>query len=378
MLRLLYLLALLLLLTPKSHGKEKYTDLVAAVKGGDVRVSAVVAATLGSTNNVRCQLKNLTSRSLSLRVPPGLHFGSEPSAQDLLTWQPQQLVIAPGAEQAISLQGFCLEAADHAPAQNAGLAFIGYAKPALKSLADSLAKYPVIAADYGQSLVWALTDKRPLWEDLAVAPELERAARNVSRFLSAQTGQPAVAVVRSRPGYRRMAPEIFSKKVTMLYQNHAAQPVTLVLLDSAGRELRTFFRNRPAPTGVLRYTFGVNEVVRPGKRPLYFLKLLGPGNQLLSQLRVDATTSEAEPVLRVRRFTYQFKLTRPVRNVRVTVRLADGTLVKEFPREGSLPAGPAEFQLGFDHTYPPETAFFAQLEGANGVVYNRQPVPDKK
>lgn len=366
------LLALFLITLARAAGAVPPAplDLVAATTAGQAAVTAQ-ASGLG-TDNLACTVTNRTGRELRLRVPPGLHFeASDPGAQDLFTYQQLLLVLAPGGTQLVRLRGFCMEKHDRAPRASLTYALQGWAGRGLRPLADSLQKYPGLADGYGQMFVWALTDREPVF-DVRVVAALSRGARNVLRYIAAATGQPEAAVVQALEGTPSV--RTFSKHVVLLYQSPVAQVASLKVFRADGRLVRELFANRTLAPGVARYSYGLNATVPTKDQPVFFVRLLAPTGQVLKEVRIDDATTETTAEPTTLKFVFSFALAQPVNSPHFRVRLPDGTLVADLGREGFLPAGPYQFNLGFHHLYPPGTAFVARLETPTGTLIRQQPI----
>jgi len=365
--RLLFFCMLAHLATAKP---APYVSLPDATAAGQASVTAE-ASGLGSSN-LTCTLTNLSSAELRLRVPPGLHFeGGTAGAQDLLTYQQQLLVLAPGAKQVLRLRGFCMEAHDFSP-HDLPYTLRGFAGRGLRPLADSLYKYPLLAEDYGQSFVWAVTDKYAL-PRVFVLPALERGATNTLRYLATLTGQPLVPANRLRGP--RVGTRTFAKKVIMLYHSPEAQVASLQVFGANNKLVSTLFSNRKLGPGVVHYTYGVNAVVGEKEKPVFRVRLLGPAGQVLKEVKVDDATEAVEQEPATKSFVFEFKLTKPANYAHVRVRLRDGTLVEDLSEQRHLPIGNFRLSMGFHHLYPTSMPFVVRLETKEGQLLAEQALP---
>lgn len=374
---------LLLLLSGPPAGPTQSVDLVAAVAAQQVGLSVTAAGGLGEAN-LRCRVRNLGRAPLRLMVPAGLRFeAADPNAQDLLTTEPQVVLLAAQEEKEVLLHGFCTEASHYSPSVDAAFTFRGYAPLALKTLADSLGAYPALAHDYGQMFVWALTDGRALYDIDAEAAHL-RPARNLLRYVRAEAakrptnaqkpGRTARVRLRRPEGNAGPSVKLFSKKGFLVYPLPKAQALSLKVYDGAGNEEFVLFENRQVPAGALHFGFGLNEIVPVETQPVYFFKLLDAAGRVLTQVQVDEHTVERDITPQRRSFTFSVQLAKAAKNAAFTVRLPDGTLVEQFKPQPYMPPGTLKTHLTFDHLYGPQAAFVAQLETPTGQVLARQPL----
>jgi hypothetical protein len=350
-------------------------DLLMALQHGQVTLQAKSTGGLGPAN-LLCRLQNPGKREITVQLAPGLHFRSaDNDVQELLTYQTQLVVLAPGAIKQLRLQGFCMQRPRRSPGVNTAVALAGLAPAPLKGLSDSLAKYSDLAPEYGQMLVWGITEREtphPMW----VARAQLRGARSLMSYASSQAGV-APAAVNEFGKNHPASPSIrtFSQNSNLVYQITKPQTVSLKMYDAAGKLRRTLIDKRRVTPGTLHYAFGVNQTVAHDAHPVYFVRLLDEAGQTLKEVRLDEQTTAATDVPQHQEFEFRFTLAKPVKQVHFRVRLADGTLVQDVLQRPYLPAGTFAFKLAFDHLYPPGTAFVARLESEAGQVYAQQPIP---
>lgn len=367
--------ALLLLLLLTGAGRSLTAapvDLLTALRTNQVQLRAT-ALGLGVAN-VQCQLHNATKQEITVQLVPGLHFRSaDGEVQELLTYQSQLIALAPGAVKLVRLQGFCMQRPRRAPGANTAVALAGLAPAPLKGMSDSLAKYDDLAPEYGQMLVWSITE-RETPHPMRVAPAQLRGARSLMSFVSSQAGVAPAAVNVYAKG-QAAAPSIrtFSQTSSLLYQVNKPQVVSLKMYDAAGRLHSTLIDKRRVTPGTLHYAFGINQTVAHDAHPVYFVRLLDEAGQTLKEVRLDEQSTPATDVPQHQEFEFRFTLAKPVKQAHFRVRLADGTLVQDVLQRPYLPGGTFAFKLAFDHLYPPGTAFVARLESEAGQVYVQQP-----
>ena len=365
--------AFLLLARLEAGAQTPYTDVTAAATSGQALVTAR-ANGLG-TENLTCTFTNLSGKELRLRVPPGLHFkASDSGAQDLLTYQQVLLVLAPTESKQARLRGFCIEHHDYAPHNNLVYALNGPAGKGLKPLADSLYRYPELAEGYGQMFVWAISDRYPMY-DVGIKPAHKRGATNIMRYITSVTGLPANKIVVSADA--RPTVRTFTKRVVMLYHSPSAQVASLKVFGANNRLVSELFSNRKLAPGVVRYTYGVNAMVRLTETPVFYVRLLGANDQVLKEIKIDDNTAEPNAEPATRKFAFEFKLAKPVKNAYFRVRLRDGALVEDVAKEAYLPAGGFRFNMGFHHLYPAGTKFVARLETEDGKVLAEQAIAEE-
>jgi hypothetical protein len=298
-----------------------------------------------------------------VEVVPGLHFAAnDPETQDLLTYQQQLLVLAPGATRSFPLRALCMEQQDRGPA-NSPYSLRGFAGNGLRPLSDSLQKYPALADAYGQYFVWAMADQASVY-DLDVAPSQLRAANNLLRYLHGTTGRPVGKAVAS--GAERPSIKTFTRNVAFNFHSPTAEVVSLKVFGRDGRERQTLMKSKVVPAGVQQYSFGVNTILGRNEPAAFTVRLLNAAGQVLHEVKVDEAEPEAAAKPAQEAFDFRFTLDKPVKNARLRVRLADGTLVEEVRQLAYLPAGNHQYRWTFYHLRPAGTAFVVRMETTDG------------
>ncbi|WP_225000222.1 hypothetical protein [Cesiribacter sp. SM1] len=368
----LYLLLVLLLISASAFGQHTdYVDLPTAVYTKSVEVKATSAGGLGK-ENLFIKIKNLINKVIHVRIPPGLHFKSkDPGAQDLFTVKEVLISLEPGSEKMINSRGFCMQATNYSPGVNGEYLFNGFAITPLKILGDSLAKYEVVADEYGQMFVWAITNNRSLY-DISVDSAMLGSASNIMNYVAGVTNTEAGRVSIKKNYLDLPSIETFSKKAVLAFHNPVDEVASFVLYDARGREKYHYFTNQKLGAGVKHYTFGVNETIFSTDNPRYTAKVVTASGKVLAQMDVDKSTVETPVSPEVLKHTMQFSIEKPLEYVKLNIYLENGTLVQEFKRYRQLGIGNYDLYIEFLHLYPPHTRFVAKLEGVNGKVYQQQ------
>ncbi|MBK0403456.1 hypothetical protein I5M27_10705 [Adhaeribacter sp. BT258] len=372
----LFLGWLLLLSSVCFAGNVTLVDLPAAVSGKKVQVSARAVGGLGE-NNLRCLLENTTPASLKIRIPAGVYFQSgEEGAQNLLLLQEYLIVLAPRSKNEIVLTGYCMQSKNFAPGSDKIYVYQGLAPAPLKTLGDSLNHYPDLRLQYGQMFVWAITDKKQLY-DIWVADKLMAPAYNIMQFVAKAAGLAAgrVRPVSAATAMTARPPlAVFSKRSILLFHNPVNQRLSFKIYNDRGQVYHTHYENQLIPHGMKEYTFGINELVEPNESPVFYAKITDASGKVLAQQKVDKNTKAVKRKPEARDFTFSFALAKGVKKARLNVYLEDGTLVEEFKRYEYLPVGNYNIQVTLLHLRDPNTRFVAKLLDENNATVAQQTV----
>ncbi len=126
-------------------------------------VSAEVYASAGlGENNMRLELNNLNSTSLSIVVEAGTLFTAEDSElQNMLIAKPLVIKLAPSSKEVINITAFCTEVQDYCPSEG-DVYYIDHTKDRqLIKLIEFIAQNPKAYSNRSvlQSAIWSVTDE---------------------------------------------------------------------------------------------------------------------------------------------------------------------------------------------------------------------------
>lgn len=337
------------------------------------------ASGLGA-NNLTVLLKNNNPHEVTVQVPPGLHFkASDAGAQDLFTIQPQLIVLKPNSENTVQLTGYCMNASNFSPKPNTTYIFKGYAASPLRTLGDSLAKYPPLTEAYAQMFVWALTNNRLMY-DFEVDKAYLRPARNIMNYVARVGRVPAVNVTAYSPNTLKTAKlignsvprasvNVFSKRAVLAFHNPTNAVASFKVFDDKGKVKHVLFENKQVRHGLTEYTFGINDIVPPGTSPVYKAKVISSTGAVLAEMKVDKHTEEVKINPLTKEILLSFALEKGVKNADLNIYLEDGTLVENFKRYAYLPVGHYNLSVTLKHLHPANTRFVTKLVGPTGEVY---------
>ena len=370
--------SLLVFLTFSGAAQAAATSLPDAVASKMILILPK-ASGLGK-DNITCVLKNNSGSEVQVHVPPGLHFkSSDAGAQDLFTVGQELIVLKPGSEQTIQLTGYCMNASNFSPRVNTPYIFKGFATAKLRTLGDSLSLYQPIADGYAQMFVWAMTNRRNMY-DFEVEKKYVRPATNIMNFVARASGVPPVKVSAYSAAtlknanfiagaLPRPSVNVFSKRAILAFHNPSDQVASFKVFDDKGNVKHTLFENKKVRHGLTEYKFGINDIVPPGASPVYQAKVISSTGKVLAEMKVDKNTEEVKINPRTEDFTLTFELKQGVKNASLNVYLENGTLVENFKRYEYLPVGHYNLSVTLKHLHPAGTRFVTKLVGANGEVY---------
>jgi hypothetical protein len=290
-------------------------------------------------------------------------------------------VVAPNDKKAIPLTGYCMQAHNFGPSPGKTYVYSGFAALPLKTLSDSLKRYPSLAENYGQMFVWAITDKRSMY-DLVVEASLAKPATNIVTYVAKTSGLRPVSVIpagTTSNNSKKAAPRrmVFSKKAILPFHNPKDQTVSFKIYDADGNVYHTLFENKRIPHGMKEYTYGINELVNPGISPVFYARITDATGKVLTEQKIDKNTEAVKPKLTSRSFDFIFELKQAVKKGKLNVYREDGTLVEEFKRYEYLPVGNYKIGVTLLHLLPSDTKFIVKLESETGIVYAQQSVENR-
>jgi hypothetical protein len=233
----LTIIAILIMTCVHLQAKHQKMDLQKAL---DSRLVMAKAYSLGGYqgNCIKMELKNLTNDSLFVTVEAGRRLNSlEESDQDILITQEQIIVLKKSEGKSFPVTGFCCQANNHSPRQNA--------KYGINRMADSnlviLARY-MSTRKFDQHViqqaVWAISDKRPTAQ---ITNSNDSSLLPLRMLVSTLKGEPLpwFTVISRTLEYPSGAMENFpiALRGKMNYTNGAECYTTLHVLNSKGIEV---------------------------------------------------------------------------------------------------------------------------------------------
>ena len=136
-----------------------------------------------SGKSVVVDIQNLTTSSLTLRIPAGTIF--EPSnegEQTLLTVKDQIVSVLPKVKTNITIEAYCCQANDASPRETSSFVVNKTTNPKLQKLVDFIKKIDV---NYFQNMVWTASDNH----SVAAIPNLTPVDKEIRKFLCELTNQ---------------------------------------------------------------------------------------------------------------------------------------------------------------------------------------------
>ena len=138
-----------------------------------------------SGKSVILDLQNLTSSTLTLKIPAGTIF--EPSnegEQTLLTVKDQIVSVLPKIKTNVTIDAYCCQAHDASPRETSSFSVNKTTNPKLQKLVDFI-KQKKIDVGYFQNMVWTASDNH----SVAAIPNVSPVDKDIRKFLCELTNQ---------------------------------------------------------------------------------------------------------------------------------------------------------------------------------------------
>lgn len=271
----------LVLVSFAANAKQKIT-LAKAMEHNLVKASA---QSLGGHQDycMNMNLKNLGNDSLLVIVEAGRRLNSlDDQNQDILITKEEIIVLAKKENKWFKVKGYCCQANNHSPSQNA--------KYAINTMADSglvqLARYlSANAFDTGveQNAIWAISDKKPTAQ---ITASNDSNLILLRQMVSTIKGEPLpwYTIISRTYVYQSGAMETTPLwlRGKLPYVNDKDCYTTLHILDDKGNEVCQIIKQWALAGGEKK--FDLNIPVKGLAKGKYTIELVTPEKQLASRV----------------------------------------------------------------------------------------------
>lgn len=234
-------------------------------------------------DGIKIKVKNLTKKSLKLRLTRGSAFvPDEDDEQTLINSNDELFALEGGAFKNLQFFGYCTELTDRSPGMNSSFTFRAPANLKLQRLLHVVDSLKIKDQGTIQHAIWCVTNNENIGYVGTDNPATTKALRST---LCQLTGQKDVwyhtrSAIRQVPGERMtVVPKVISGDISFI----ATEPVVIkgVIKDSTGKVLVTNPNTMSCPKGKVTFEFKMQiQGWAPGT---YYVVYTNNDNELINQ-----------------------------------------------------------------------------------------------
>lgn len=257
--------------------------LADAIAQHKVQATVLPFGDKGYSEGLRVNVKNISGKSLKVKMPKGTIFiPDDDGEQTLITQEDEIFALNSNQEKLIKKQGYCTELHDHGSGKESTFKLSFSQNEKLLNVIAFMDSLKVKDEDLVQNAIWCVTDRQPI---AYIYGEDTTASRLIQKRVGALMGQP-VPWYNTRSNIVRTPQREFivePKEIAGELSFRATERVELqgMVKDSTGKVIATNPRKMTCPPG--NVTFEYRLTVQGWEKGKYSVVYLNNGVEVINQ-----------------------------------------------------------------------------------------------
>lgn len=313
---------------------------------------------------LKVQVKNNTKVSIKDTLDAGVIFVCEDNkAQNLMVMDNYAFNLPPYSSTHITVYANCILPHNYSPHKDSKFIVDTTKHDKLSGLAKIIAKHRYYTPQT-QSIVWALVDNQAVVCEREDSIKAWPVYQYLAKFVPVSVYVPTPPSKHASHGWSAAPPPkpkfAFSTRVNITTMIQAQQNFSLVCTDTTGKELRSYYKNKPIKNGIYSVTIGFNELIEDTNMVVVF-KLLDQNNRVAFSKRMKNNQFDEKPKVWLYKTQFEYEVPRDLKDASLKAYGPDGQLFDVLYEKRTMAKGSRRAPYSFYHFFEKDAKFKIKL-----------------